>query len=153
MDERVEVFAEGLDFGEGPRWHDGRLWVSDFYARHVVSFGPTGDRRVELELDDQPSGLGWLPSGELLVVAMTSRQVRRVDAEGTVHLHADLSEVATGNCNDMVVDGDGHAYVGNFGFDVEAPKPDPSQRRPGTGPSSTGRSRWWPRMSGSRTAR
>jgi sugar lactone lactonase YvrE len=125
MDDRVELFAESLDFGEGPRWHDGRLWVSDFYARHVVSFDPTGERRVELELDDQPSGLGWLPSGDLLVVAMTSRQVRRMDAEGTVHLHADLSEIATGNCNDMVVDGDGYAYVGNFGFDLEAPNPTP----------------------------
>jgi sugar lactone lactonase YvrE len=112
----VEVFYEGLDFGEGPRWHDGRLWVSDFYARTVSSFGPTGARHVELELDDQPSGLGWLPSGGLLVVAMKSRQVRRVDASGTVHVHADLSVLATGDCNDMVVDGAGNAYVGNFGF-------------------------------------
>jgi sugar lactone lactonase YvrE len=93
----------------------------------VQSFGPTGDHRVELEWDDRPSGLGWLPSGELLVVAMNSRQVRRVDASGNVHLHADLSAIATGPCNDMVVDGNGNAYVGNFGFDVEAGgKPGPA---------------------------
>jgi sugar lactone lactonase YvrE len=116
----AESFAGGLDFGEGPRWHDGRLWVSDFYQHRVSSFGPGGDPRVELELDDQPSGLGWLPTGELLVVAMTSRQVRRVDTDGRVHVHADLSAVATGPCNDMVVDGHGNAYVGNFGFDMEA---------------------------------
>jgi len=116
----VEVLHEGLDFGEGPRWHDGRLWLSDFYVHHVLSLGPTGDARVEVGLDDQPSGLGWLPSGELLVVAMTSRQVRRVDADGAVHLHADLSAIATGHVNDMVVDGRGNAYVGNFGFDMEA---------------------------------
>ena len=79
-----------------------------------------GDRRIEVELDDQPSGLGWLPSGELLVVAMTPRQVRRVDGDGHVHVHADLSSIATGQCNDMVVDGQGNAYVGNFGFDMEA---------------------------------
>jgi sugar lactone lactonase YvrE len=115
----VEIFYEGLDFGEGPRWHDGRLWVSDFYAHQVSSFGSTADRRFEVELDDQPSGLGWLPSGELLVVAMTSRQVRRIDAAGTVHPHADLSAIAGGHCNDMVVDGAGNAYVGNFGFDGE----------------------------------
>jgi sugar lactone lactonase YvrE len=118
MTRRVEVFARGLDFGEGPRWHDGRLWVSDFFAHRVLSFGATGDRRVEVELDDQPSGLGWLPSGELLLVAMVSRQVRRVDREGRVRLHADLSTIATGICNDMVVDGRGNAYVGNFGFDT-----------------------------------
>jgi len=74
MSGTVETFAEGLDFGEGPRWHGGRLWVSDFFAHRVRSFGPSGDRRVELELDDQPSGLGWLPSGELLVVARTLRR-------------------------------------------------------------------------------
>ena len=88
MDRKPEVFFEGLDFGEAPRWHDGRLWVSDFYAHRVRSFGATGDEKVEVDLDDQPSGLGWLPSGELLVVAMTTRQVRRVDSSGQVHLHA-----------------------------------------------------------------
>ena len=120
MSRAVEVVHEGLDFGEGPRWHGGRLWVSDFYTHRVFSFGPSGDRRVEVELDDQPSGLGWLPSGDLLVVAMTSRQVRRVDADGRVHLHADLSAVVTGDTNDMVVDGRGNAYVGNFGFEFSA---------------------------------
>ena len=119
MPARAEVIYEGLDFGEGPRWHDGRLWVSDFFSHRVLSFGATGDPRVEVELDDQPSGLGWLPSGELLVVAMTTRQVRRVDADGRAHLHADLSAIATGQCNDMVVDAHGNAYVGNFGFDID----------------------------------
>lgn len=82
--------------------------------------------RVELELDDRPSGLGWLPSGELLVVAMQSRQVRRIGSDGTVHLHADLSAIATGDCNDMVVGPDGNAYVGNFGFDLETMTGPPS---------------------------
>ena len=116
----TEKFATGLDFAEGPRWHGERLWLSDFYARSVYSYGPTGDRRVELELDDRPSGLGWLPSGELLLVAMASRQVRRVDRGGVQHVHADLTSIATGDCNDMVVDGRGNSYVGNFGFDLEA---------------------------------
>ena len=66
------------------------------------------------DTDDQPSGLGWLPSGELLVVAMLTKQVRRVDPSGTVHVHADLTAIAEGDCNDMVVDGRGNAYVGNF---------------------------------------
>ncbi len=124
MARQVEIFHRGLDFGEGPRWHEGRLWLSDFFQHHVLSFGPDGAPRVEVELDDQPSGLGWLPSGELLVVAMRSRQVRRVDGEGHVHLHADLSAIATAAANDMVVDGNGNAYVGNFGFDIEATRPE-----------------------------
>ena len=122
MHRSTATFADGLDFGEGPRWHDGRLWVSDFYQHRVSSYGPDGERRTEVQLEDdeQPSGLGWLPSGELLVVAMLTRRVLRVDGGGGVHVHADLGAIATGPCNDMVVDGRGNAYVGNFGFDMEA---------------------------------
>jgi sugar lactone lactonase YvrE len=116
---RASVVAEGLYFGEGPRWHDGRLWFSDFHAHAVRSLDPaTGQLRTELELDDQPSGLGWLPDGRLLVVAMRRRQVLRVDPDG-VTIHADLSGVATFLANDMVVDAAGRAYVGNFGFDLD----------------------------------
>jgi len=114
------VIHRGVDFGEGPRWRDGRLWFSDFYRHAVYSIGPDGgDERVEVALgDEQPSGLGWLPDGTLLVVAMKARQVLAVDAGGSVRVHADLSGVATGMANDMVVSAEGHAYVGNFGFDL-----------------------------------
>ncbi len=117
----LPVFVDGIDFGEGPRWHDGRLWFSDFYQHTVSSVGADGVRRVELEIDDFPSGLGWLPDGRLLVVAMESRRVLRVEPDGTVATHADLSGVATGRGNDMVVAADGTAYVGNFGFELGTP--------------------------------
>lgn len=113
----LPVLLDGLDFGEGPRWHDGRLWFSDFHQHTVSSVGDDGVRRVELEIADAPSGLGWLPDGRLLVVAMESRRVLRVESDGSVSVHADLSSVASGNCNDMVVAEDGTAYVGNFGYD------------------------------------
>src|SRR6185437_2593554 len=118
------VLVGGIDFGEGPRWHDDRLWFSDFHQHTVSSVGDDGDRVVEVELDDFPSGLGWLPDGRLLVVAMESRRVVRVEPDGTHTRHGDLSGVATGRCNDMVVAGDGSAYVGNFGFELgTAPRP------------------------------
>jgi len=120
MSSETEIFYEGLDFGEGPRWHDDRLWVSDFFQHEISSFGPSGDRRTEVRLDDQPSGLGWLPSGDLLVVAMKARRVCRIDGEGVAHVHADLAHIATGMCNDMVVDARGNAYVGNFGLEGRA---------------------------------
>lgn len=110
--------VDGLYFGEGPRWHDGRLWFSDFYDHAVKSVGEAGDLRTELTIDDQPSGLGWLPDGRLLVVAMHRRQLLRVDPDG-VKLHADLSGIATHHTNDMVVDAGGRAYVGNFGFALD----------------------------------
>ena len=110
--------AGGLHFGEGPRWHDGRLWFSDFYDHAVKSVDGSGLVRTELELDDQPSGLGWLPDGRLLVVGMHRRQLLRTDPDG-IKLHADLSAVAAYHTNDMVVDAQGRAYVGNFGFALD----------------------------------
>lgn len=115
---RATTIATGLYFGEGPRWHDGRLWFSDFYDHAVRSMDAAGNLRTELEIDDQPSGLGWLPDGRLLVVSMHRRQVLRVDPDG-VKVHADLAALATFHANDMVVDRLGRAYVGNFGFDLD----------------------------------
>ncbi|MEE3252469.1 MAG: SMP-30/gluconolactonase/LRE family protein [Actinomycetota bacterium] len=115
-----EKFLDGLDFGEGPRWHDGRLWYSDFFQHQVYAVSSNGERETILDLgDEQPSGLGWLPDGSLLVVGMTRRQVLRATADGDLSIHADLSGVAAWHCNDMVVDARGNAYVGNFGFDLE----------------------------------
>jgi sugar lactone lactonase YvrE len=114
----ARILFDGIYFGEGPRWHGERLWFSDFYERAVKSVGLNGDVRVELVIDDQPSGLGWLPDGRMLVVAMQRRQVLRLDPGGLA-LHADLSGVATHHANDMVVDRHGGAYVGNFGFALD----------------------------------
>lgn len=114
------VLAEGRYFCEGPRWRAGRFWFSDFYAHEVCSVGTDGDVAVELSLgDEQPSGLGWLPDGRLLVVGMTKRQVLRRELDGSVEVHADLDGVATFHANDMIVTPDGDAYVGNFGFDLD----------------------------------
>lgn len=116
-----DVLLEGIDFGEGPRWHDGRLWFSDFYQHSISSVGTDGARRVELDIGEgRPSGLGWLPDGRMLFVSMLDRKLMRLEHGGTVAEHADLSVVANGHCNDMVVDNAGNAYVGNFGFDFEA---------------------------------
>jgi sugar lactone lactonase YvrE len=120
MPRTATILATGIYFGEGPRWHDGRLWFSDFYAHAVKSIDAAGHIAVELALDDQPSGLGWMPNGDLLVVSMIKRQVLRRGADGKVALHADLGHIATWHCNDMVVDAHGRAYVGNFGFDLDA---------------------------------
>jgi sugar lactone lactonase YvrE len=120
MGRQTRVLAGGVYFGEGPRWHDGRLWFSDFYAHAVKSVSLAGDVRTEVEIDDQPSGLGWAPDGSLLIVSMTKRRVLRRAPDGAISVHADLGHVATFHCNDMVVDSQGGAYVGNFGFDLDA---------------------------------
>lgn len=109
---------EGLAFGEGPRWHDGRLWFSDMHA-HVVQALDPETRAVEtiVEVPACPSGLGWLPDGTLLIVSMQDRRLVRFEG-GRLVEHADLSPWAAFHCNDMVVDEQGRAYIGNFGFDL-----------------------------------
>ncbi len=116
----AEPFIDGISFGEGPRWHEGRLWFSDFYLHRVCSVAPGGDLRVELEVEAQPSGLGWLPDGRLLVVAMKTMQVLRREPDGTLVEHGDVGPWSAFLANDMVVSADGRAYVGNFGFDLDA---------------------------------
>ena len=114
----------GAHFLEAPRWREARLWYSDFYGHQVHSVLEDGtDDRVEAEVPGQPSGLGWLPDGRLLVVSMTDRKVLRREADGSLVVHADLASYATGHANDMVVDAAGRAYVGNFGFDLMAGDP------------------------------
>ena len=108
-----------LCFGEGPRWHDGRLWFSDMHANQVLAVDDSGATEVMLQVEHQPSGLGWLPDGDLLVVSMTDRRILRWDGS-RLREHADLTELASFFCNDMVVDRQGRAYVGNFGFDLHA---------------------------------
>jgi sugar lactone lactonase YvrE len=110
-----------LHFAESPRWHEGRLWFSDFFSGQVASVLPSGaDLRIEALVPTQPSGLGWLPDGRLLVVSMRDRTILRRETDGKLVVHADLSGHATGHLNDMVVDATGRAYVGNFGFDMAA---------------------------------
>jgi len=116
------VLLDGLTFPEGPRWHDGRLWFSDFYAHEVIAVDLQGNREHIIEVPGQPSGLGWTPNGQLLVVSMTDRRLLRLDPDGLTEV-ANLSDFANYHCNDMVVDNDGRAYIGNFGFNSHAGDP------------------------------
>jgi sugar lactone lactonase YvrE len=114
----LATLQDGGAFFECPRWHDGRWWAVDFYRHGVFSYGADGTETLELEVPAQPSGLGWLPDGDLLVVSMRDRRVLRRRADGAVRTHAELGDLVTGHANDMVVDRTGRAYVGNFGFDL-----------------------------------
>ncbi len=124
MAEPVTVL-EGLAFPEGPRWHDGRLFFSDQHAHQVLALAPDGSVEEIVRVEQQPSGLGWTPDGRLLIVSMIDRRLLRLDSgtngggNSLVEV-ADLSALATFHCNDMVVTADGRAYIGNFGFDLDA---------------------------------
>jgi sugar lactone lactonase YvrE len=117
-DRTLTPLIEGYTFLEGPRWHDGRLWLSDFYTQKVLAVTADGDVEDIVSVPQQPSGLGWLPDGRMLVVSMRDARLLRREADGTLVTHADLSGHVGGYPNDMVVDAHGRAYVGNFGFDL-----------------------------------
>lgn len=119
-DRAFTTLATGGGFFEGPRWHDGRWWVSDFYRHAVLAVAPDGTTEQVMTVEAQPSGLGWLPDGSLLVVSMKDHRVLRRAPDGTVTVHADIGEHCGGPANDMVVADDGRAWVGNFGFDLMA---------------------------------
>jgi sugar lactone lactonase YvrE len=117
-----ETVAGGLTFPEAPRWHDGALWLSDMHAHTVLRVEPTGTLTAVAEVPGCPSGLGFLPDGRMLVVSMHDRRLMRLDPDG-LREHADLSGLAPWHCNDMAVDANGRAYVGNFGDDSAPPAP------------------------------
>jgi sugar lactone lactonase YvrE len=118
----LEPLATGLTFPEGPRWRDGRLWFSDFYSHAVYTVDLTGRLEKQFDVPGQPSGLGWLPDGDVLVVSMRDQKVLRWDGH-RLTTHAELSPFARDNCNDMIVLSDGSAFVGNFGFDPHNEEP------------------------------
>src|SRR3954467_11175516 len=118
-DGQLRTVFSGGRFFEGPRWRDGTWWASDFYRHRVSRYTPDGRESLVVEVEAQPSGLGWLPDGSMVIASMKDHKVLRF-AEGELTELADLSEHAGGSVNDLVTDAHGHSFVGNFGFDLMA---------------------------------
>lgn len=108
---RIDV--AGLRFPEGPRWRDGELWFADQCGGQVRRVSASGEVSIVAGLE-WPSGLGWLPDGDLLVTTMRSCQLMRVSPDGAVSTHLDLSS-HTSHLNDMYVGTDGRAYLDGYG--------------------------------------
>lgn len=113
----VNTLLEGGGFFEGPRWRDGTWWVSDFYRHQVATVTTDGMETVIVEVAEQPSGLGWMPDGALVISSMRDHKVLRF-ADGELSTLADVGEHCGGLLNDLIVDQHGHVFVGNFGFDL-----------------------------------
>ncbi|MGH9094865.1 MAG: SMP-30/gluconolactonase/LRE family protein [Acidimicrobiales bacterium] len=119
VNRRLETVFSGGTFFEGPRWHDGTWWASDFYRHRVSRYSPDGTETLVVEVEAQPSGLGWLADGTLVIVSMKDHKVLQF-ADGVLSTLADLTEYCGGHLNDLVVDEAGHVFVGDFGFDLMA---------------------------------
>ena len=117
MTRKLQTLMDGLTFGEGPRWHEDKFYFSDFYSHKVYTLDLEGNHEVIVEVPNQPSGLGWMPDGTMLIVSMKDRKLLSF-RDKTLEERADLSGLAGFHCNDMVVDSKGNAYIGNFGFNT-----------------------------------
>jgi sugar lactone lactonase YvrE len=118
QDRALTVMLDSLAFPECPRWHEGRLWFSDMHDRKVWAMTQHAQSQLICEVAGQPSGLGWLPDGSLQIVSMTDRKLLRLQ-KGYLLEVADLTPFFAYNANDMVMDSQGRAYIGSFGFDLD----------------------------------
>lgn len=123
MNRKLETLVSGLSYTECPRWRDGRLWISDFYTQQVLAVDESGQTQKLADVPQQPSGIGFLPDGDALIVSMRDRRVLRRDKDGNLSEHATLWDLAPWHINDMLVDPKGRAWVGNFGFDLMSGAP------------------------------
>lgn len=114
---KPRLLADDFVFLESPKWHGGRLWVSDVFDHRVYAVDTSGHRELVCEMH-RPTGLGFLPDGALIVVDAEARKLMRFQA-GVLREYADLSRHAAGHLNDFAIDGSGRTYVGNFGYDYD----------------------------------
>ena len=118
------LVMEGIGLGESPRWHDGRLWFSDWVAHQVIALDPGGAHEVIAEVDAFPFSIDWLPDGPMLITA--GQRLLRMEADGSVVTHLDLGEVSEHGWNEIVIDGRGKVFLNSVGFDLMGgaePKP------------------------------
>lgn len=110
----VQVFMTGLAFGESPRWHDGRLWFSNWGAQEIIAVDPKGKSEVVVRLPfpSFPFSIDWLPDGRLLIISSSDQPLVRRESDGSLVPHTDLSR----GFNEIVVDGRGNAYINGAGF-------------------------------------
>ncbi|MBO0805662.1 MAG: SMP-30/gluconolactonase/LRE family protein [Nocardiopsaceae bacterium] len=121
----MTVLMEGIVFGESPRWHDGRVWFSDWGVHQVIALDPGGRYEVIASVPSFPMCIDFLPDGRLLVVDSARRRLLRREPSGSMACHADLGPISGKPWNDLVVDARGNAYVNNIGFDFPGGKPAP----------------------------
>jgi len=114
----METLMTGIAFGESPRWHEGRLWFSDWGAGELIAVDLSGHSEVVARVQSFPFCIDWLPDGRLLIVHSQDRLLLRREPDGSLATHGDLSSLAPGAWNEIVVDGRGNAYVNGIGFDL-----------------------------------
>jgi sugar lactone lactonase YvrE len=126
----MDVLCSGYGLVESPRWHDGRLWFSDWTGGLIVAVDDAGSTEVIVEHTSLPLCFDFLPDGRLLLVSNQEHALLTLEADGTLATYADLTAISDLGCNDIVVDGRGFAFVNSPHFDFAAGPP-PGEVQPG----------------------
>jgi sugar lactone lactonase YvrE len=113
-----QTLLTGLGIGESPRWHEGRLWFSNWVANEIVAADLDGNSSTVVGMPSFPFCIDWLPDGRLLIVSGREGLLLRMEPDGSLVTHADLTSLDRTPWNDIVVDGRGNAYVNNSGFNL-----------------------------------
>src|SRR5437868_2940643 len=114
---QATLVADGFVFLEAPRWHDNRLWVSDVFDLKLYTVTEDGIRQLVCNVPGRPAGIGFLPDRTPIVASCAEKKLMKV-SENAISVYADLTDFATGDLNDLVIDDAGRIYVGNFGYDL-----------------------------------
>jgi len=114
---RFQTLVDKGLYLEGPRWHAGKLWCVDSLRREVLAIDLAGNALKICDIKGIAGGAGFLPGGDLVVTSMFARRLLRL-AGGHLETMTDLSRVASGSIDDMIIDGMGRIYVGDLGFDL-----------------------------------
>src|SRR4051794_39749335 len=126
----MDVMCTGFGLVESPRWHDGRLWFSDWTGGRIVAVDDAGMTEVIVEHTSLPMCFDFLPDGRLVLVSNQERALLTLEDDGSLATYAHLGSISDLGCNDIVVDGRGHVFVNSANFDF-ATGPPPGAVQPG----------------------
>jgi sugar lactone lactonase YvrE len=125
-----QTLLTGLAMGESPRWHENRLWLSDWGAQEIVAVDLDGNSDIEVQTSFQfPFSIDWLPDGRLLIISGRDGLLLRRETDGTLAIHADLHSLSAGIWNEIVVDGRNHIYINGGPGIIALVSPDGSVRQ------------------------
>ena len=126
----MRTLIAGLAMGESPRWHEGRLWLSDWGAQEIIAVDLDGNAEVSVRTHfGLPFCIDWLPDGRLLIVSGREHLLLRREADGSLVTHSDLRTISEKGWNEIVVDGRGNAYINGGPGIVALVTPDCSVRQ------------------------
>jgi sugar lactone lactonase YvrE len=122
---KTTVLVDNLKFPEGPRWHEGKLWFSDYSTNQIMNVNLNGNVQTVVEVPDLPTAHDWAPDGRMLIVSANARRLLSLE-DGELAEVADMSELVSYACGELVIDRRGRAYVGNIGYDFDTPPATPN---------------------------